>query len=125
MARTLRQSKRARLGCYSIRGTNHARQQRLISTVAPPGRKHDDKERNLAVRIRRARLSPRRMRTAQSRILVRDHKTMTGITAHRKGDGRGFWRIGWIAAINGREIAGIKFATRAKAIAYAKRVAQY
>jgi len=50
---------------------------------------------------------------------------MTGITAHRKGDGRGFWRIGWIAAINGREIAGIKFATRAKAIAYAKRVAQY
>jgi hypothetical protein len=47
------------------------------------------------------------------------------IGARRKHDGRGFWRIGWIAVVNGEEIRGIKFTTRAEAIAYGMRVADY
>ena len=36
-----------------------------------------------------------------------------------------YWRIGWVAVVDGEEIAGMKFHTRAEAIAYAQRVADY
>jgi len=50
---------------------------------------------------------------------------MTKVGARRHGDDRGFWRVGWVPIVNGAEIMGVKFATQAEAIAYAKRVADY
>jgi hypothetical protein len=50
---------------------------------------------------------------------------MTEVTARRKRDEHGFWRVGWIAIVNGEEIGGIKFRSKAEALAYGKRVAEY
>jgi hypothetical protein len=50
---------------------------------------------------------------------------MTTIGARRHGDGRGFWRVGWLAIVNDAEIQGVKFATKEAAISFAMRVAKY
>jgi len=50
---------------------------------------------------------------------------MTTVGATRARDSRGYWRISWLAVVNGEEIQGVKFATREEAIEYAKRVAAY
>ena len=50
---------------------------------------------------------------------------MTEVSARRRRDDRGYWRIGWIAVVDGEEIGGVKFRSRAEAIAYGERVAEY
>jgi len=50
---------------------------------------------------------------------------MATIDAHKAGDARGDWRISWVAVVDGCRIQGVKFATKAEALAYARRVADY
>lgn len=50
---------------------------------------------------------------------------MIEIGATKAKDKRGFWRICWLAVVDGAEIQGVKFSTKKEALAYAKRVADY
>jgi hypothetical protein len=49
---------------------------------------------------------------------------MTEVGARRKYY-RGFWRMSWVAVVNGQEIQNVRFRTREEAIAYAMRVRDY
>jgi len=50
---------------------------------------------------------------------------MTAIGAKQIGDGRGWFRHGWIPIVDDLEIRGVKFATKEEAVAYAWRVVEY